>query len=70
MYRQHIRVNYLDGIIFVLVHMISQEILFIDAIDNKSALVMVTAWCRTGNKPLSAPTVIEIIDVRNQSSMS
>ena len=31
-------------------------------IDNKSALVQVMAWCRTGDKPLPEPMMTRIID--------
>ena len=31
-------------------------------IDNKSALVQVMAWCRTGNKPLPEPKLTLFID--------
>ena len=41
-------------------------------IDNKSALVQVMAWHRTGDKPLSEPMRTQFIDVymRHQREMS
>ena len=32
------------------------------SIDNKPALVQVMAWCRTGDKPLSEPTMTQFTD--------
>ena len=42
------------------------------SIDNKSALVQVMAWQRTGDKPLPEPVMTQITNVymRHQASMS
>ena len=41
-------------------------------IDNKSALVQIMAWCRSGNKPLSEPMMVYLTDtyMRHSASMS
>ena len=41
-------------------------------IDNKTALVQVMAWHRTGNKPLPEPMLIKFTDayMRHQGEMS
>ena len=41
-------------------------------IDNKPALVQVMAWRRTGDKPLSAPMMLQFTDayMRRQGEMS
>ena len=35
-------------------------------IDNKSALVQVMAWCRTGDKPLPEPMLTQFTDAYMQ----
>ena len=36
------------------------------SIDNKSALVQVMAWCRSGDKPLPGPMMIQFTDAYMQ----
>ena len=41
---------------------ISPKFVFKGPIDNKSALVQVMAWCRTGDKPLLEMILIQFTD--------
>ena len=43
---------------FFISFQISLKFVLKGPIDNKSALVQVMAWCRTGDKPLSEPMMV------------
>ena len=47
---------------FCILIRISLKIVFKASIDNKSALVQVMAWRRTGDKPLHEPMMTQITD--------
>ena len=45
---------------------VSLMFVFKDLIDNKSSLFQVMAWCRTSNKPLPEPMMIQFTDAYMQ----
>ena len=47
---------------FCILIRISLKFLLKDPIDNKSALVQVMAWRRTGDKPLPEPVLTQFTD--------
>ena len=51
---------------------ISHKVVPMCPIDNKPALVLVMAWCRTGDKPLSEPMMPKFTDayMRHKGEMS